>query len=42
MSVKISRAECDDEKRRGAAALSELLDLNGALGDPPVREQIEG
>ena len=33
---------CDDGDRRGAAALRELLDLYGALGDPLARRQIEG
>jgi type VI secretion system protein ImpG len=32
----------DDRQRRGAAALRELLDLYGALGDPLVRGHIEG
>ena len=33
---------CDDDKRRGAAALRELLELYGALGDPIVRGHIKG
>ncbi|MFO1126842.1 MAG: type VI secretion system baseplate subunit TssF [Rhodospirillales bacterium] len=33
---------CDDGHPGGAAALRELLELYGALGDPLVRKQIEG
>ena len=32
----------DDRQRRGAAALRELLDLYGGLGDPLMRGRIEG
>lgn len=33
---------CDDDKRRGAATLRELLDLYGALGDPIVQGHVKG